>query len=282
LIPCTNDRLSDSTSNTQLTRRIRIENILASFSISLIELFRSHSNDYDLGEDSKMIAHTIISSEWLTENCYIDTSSLISEYEDITSLHYCEVCRHYRPDWFKAYCYYLYNNNNNNNKNDNGGVDSNVSISGSGKINRRQITICTKCLDKYNHKEYERKLQRLERFVAENNACLNNSNGQRTVTIGGVIDIKTAHNAEDQIMLALKLVMNAKNNKKKNSVATTPAYNFDSDDGSDDNLFYDAVRMTYDQSEDVRRYFRNNPSRIGPNNAWLWPLRYQAYMQFGL
>jgi hypothetical protein len=57
-------------------------------------------------------------------------------------------------------------------------------------------------LDEYNHKARERKLQGLQRFVAENNACLNNSNGQRAITIGGVIDIKTADSAKGNIMFA--------------------------------------------------------------------------------
>jgi hypothetical protein len=151
-----------------------------------------------------------------------------------------------------------------------------------------------KCLDKYNHKEYERKLQRRERLVADNNACLNNSNnGQRTVTIGGLIDIKTAYKAKERIMLAFKLAINSNiNNERKNTIdtdsTTNIASNYDYDDdvvtnnNNNDELFYNAVRMAYDQSEDVRRYFRNNASRIRPNNAALWPLHYQAYMQFGL
>jgi hypothetical protein len=49
-------------------------------------------------------------------------------------------------------------------------------------------------LDEYNHKSYERNLQRLQQFADENNACLNNSNGQNKITIEGVIDIKTASN----------------------------------------------------------------------------------------
>jgi hypothetical protein len=97
------------------------------------------------------------------------------------------------------------------------------------------------------------------------------------VTIGGVIDIETADKAKEKIMLALMLAINA-NNDKKNSVAHTAASNFDSDDC----LFYNAVRMAYDLSETVRRYFRNNASRISPNNAALWPLRYQAYKEFGI
>jgi hypothetical protein len=144
-------------------------------------------------------------------------------------------------------------------------------------------------LDDYNHKGYERKLQRLQQFADENNACLNNSNARRRVTIGGVIDIKTADSAKDNIMLAcskLLLAVNANNNneKKKNSidaaVITSIDSNFESDNNDDGCLFYHAVRMTYDQSEDVRTYFRNNPSKINPNNKSLWPLRYQAYKEY--
>jgi hypothetical protein len=80
--------------------------------------------------------------EYLVENCYIDFSTMISESEDVTSFQYCEVCGHHRPDWFKVYCYYRYNNN----EKDIGSISSNVSITGS-KINRCQVTICTKCLD---------------------------------------------------------------------------------------------------------------------------------------
>jgi hypothetical protein len=90
---------------------------------------------------------------------------------------YCDICMLDRAGWLKYYCY------------------------GNKGLNRQLITICLKCMDKYNHKKYEQQLQRLERFVAENNACLNDGNGQRAVTIGGVIDIETAHKAKDKIML---------------------------------------------------------------------------------
>jgi hypothetical protein len=159
------------------------------------------------------------------------------------------------------------------------GYGSNVSISStSHKVNRQLITICTKCLDEYNHKGYERKLQQLQQFVTENNACLNNSNGQ-----GGV----TADSTKDNIMLAFKLlVINSNNNnEKKNTITaitatTSIVSNFDSDNDDGGCLFYHAVRMAYDQSEDVRTYFRNHPSKINPENKSLWPLRYQAYKEY--
>jgi hypothetical protein len=198
-----------------------------------------------------------------------------NEYDNSTSFsyRYCDVSRLDRADWLK---YYWYSNKG---------------------TNRQLITICTKCLDTYNHKEYERKLRRLERLVADNNACLNNGNGKYAVIIGGVIDIKTAYKAKDRIMLAFKLAINSNNdNERKNTIdadsTTNIASNFDYDydddvvsnnnNNNNDELFYNAVRMAYDQSEDVRRYFRNNASRINPNNKRLWPLRYQAYKQFGI
>jgi hypothetical protein len=180
-------------------------------------------------------------------------------YSSSFSYRYCDICRLDRADWLKVYCY-----------------------SNKG-LNRQPISICMKCMDKYNHKKHEQQLQRLQRFASDNNACLNNGNGKLEVIIGGVIDIETADNSRNKIMLALMLAINANNNDQKNSVANTAASNFDSDDGSDDDcLFYNAVRMAYDQSETVRRYFRNNASRISPNNAALWPLRYQAYKEFGI
>jgi hypothetical protein len=222
--------------------------------------------------------------ESLVTDYYVDSSRFIhydddgkkqqwkNEYEDNDdgcgsfSYRYCDICRLNRADWLKYYCY-----------------------SNKG-LNRQLITICIKCLDKYNQIDHKQRLQRLllkqQQFVAENNnnACLNNNNNDRNrkckVTIGGIIDIKTADKTRNHIMLTLKLAINT--NKKKNSVATTTASNFDADDASDDHLFYDAVRMAYDQSGDVRRYFRNNPSRINPQNKGLWPLRYQSYKQFGL
>ena len=75
-------------------------------------------------------------------------------------------------------------------------------------------------------------------------------------------------------MLA-KLAMNANNNNKKNSAAITS-------DVDDDYLFCKAVRMAYDHSEFVHRYFRNNPSRINPQNKGLWPLGYQGYKEHGV
>jgi hypothetical protein len=140
-------------------------------------------------------------------------------------------------------------------------------------------------LDEYNHKGYELNLQRLQQFVSENNACLNNNNGQRKVTIGGVIDIKTADHARDKILLAYKLLaINSNNNNGKENNITTVIRIVSNFDYDNDNscLFYHSVRMAYDQSEDVRTYFRNNPSKINPNNKSLWPLRYKADKEYGI
>jgi hypothetical protein len=221
---------------------------------------------------------TITDIESLVRGYYVDSSRFIyddnetkkqqrgwsNEEDDNSSsrfsYRYCGICRLDTANWLKYYCY------------------------GNKGLNRQLITICMKCMDNYSHKKHEQQLQQVQRFVAENNACLNNRNGKCEVIIGGVIDIETANNAKDKIMLACKLLaINSKSKKKNSVIGTTIASNFDSDEGSDDDcLFYNAVRMAYDQSEDVRRYFRNNPSKISPKNAGLWPLRYQSYKQFGI
>ena len=109
------------------------------------------------------------------------------------------------------------------------------------------------------------------------------------VTIGGLIDIKTANKARSHIMLALKLVtkqLQQHNNNKKGTtsssstvVATPAASNTYTDD---DHIFYDTVMTAYDQSQMVRDYFGNDASRIRPENKKLWPLRYQAYKEYGI
>ena len=50
-----------------------------------------------------------------------------------------------------------------------------------------------------------------------------------------------------------------------------------------DFIFYKAVKLAYDTSRMIKtRYFKSDPSRIGPDNKFLWPLRYQAYKRFGV
>jgi hypothetical protein len=47
-----------------------------------------------------------------------------------------------------------------------------------------------------------------------------------------------------------------------------------------DNLFYDAVALTYDISPMVCEYFHNDRSRTRHHNKRLWPLRYQAFKEY--
>jgi hypothetical protein len=226
----------------------------------------------------------------LVRDYYIDSSNFIhqeneddkkqqwsNEYkeEDIVPYRYCDICRLDRADWLRYYCY-----------------------SNKG-LNRELITICIKCLDKYNHIDHKQWLQRLleqQRFVAENNnACLNNNNnnnnrnGKLHVTIGGVIDIKTANKARDHIILALKLIstwLNKYDSSKSNSdMISSKRYYYAPISAAgipDDKLFYDTVMIAYDQSQMVRDYFGNDASSIRPENKKVWPLRYQAYKEFGI
>ena len=47
--------------------------------------------------------------------------------------------------------------------------------------------------------------------------------------------------------------------------------------------FFEAAKIAYDKNQLVReRYFDNKYSRIRPDNKALWPLRYEAYKQFGV
>jgi hypothetical protein len=153
-------------------------------------------------------------------------------------------------------------------------------------------------LDKYNHIDHKQRLQRLleqQRFVAENNnASLNgnNRNGKLHVTIGGLIDIKNANKARDHIMLALKLIskwLNKNGSSKSSDIiisSSSRCYYYAAISAAgipdDDKLFYDTVMTVYDQSQMVRDYFGNDASSIRPEDKKLWPLRYQAYMQFGI
>jgi hypothetical protein len=130
-------------------------------------LVSAHSNDDDNRYYSRKIPSSTISSEWLAENRYIDTSSLTSD--DDFFFRCCEICRPDRPDWFKAYCYYHGNNNYNQG------------------IHRQQITICIECLHRYNDKRRPQQLS--------------NTNHVQS-GLGGVIHITTKYMAEDQIMLA--------------------------------------------------------------------------------
>jgi hypothetical protein len=86
-------------------------------------------------DSSKSISPHTITNEWLAENCYIDTSSSAYDFDDDfgsgsqeDSCQYCEVCKHYKPNYHKVYCY------------TNKGKD------------RQRITICIDCLRKYQEK----------------------------------------------------------------------------------------------------------------------------------
>jgi hypothetical protein len=63
--------------------------------------------------------------------------------------------------------------------------------------------------------------------------------------------------------------------------ATAHDNDHDSDNKGRD-LFYAAVALTYDQSPVVREYFHNNRSRTRSDNKGLWPLRYQAFKEYGI
>jgi hypothetical protein len=47
-------------------------------------------------------------------------------------------------------------------------------------------------------------------------------------------------------------------------------------------FFYAAAANAFDHSPTIREYFCHDPSRISPKNKSLWPLRYQAYIQYGV
>ena len=49
-----------------------------------------------------------------------------------------------------------------------------------------------------------------------------------------------------------------------------------------DNTFYTLTANAFDHSPTVRKYFHDNRSRISPKNKSLWPLRYQAYKEYGI
>jgi hypothetical protein len=83
----------------------------------------------------------------------------------------------------------------------------------------------------------------------------------------GVIAISARTRVEDLIITTLRKIHAAEGN---------------GNDNKDGDLFYDAVAMTYDQSPVVREYFHNDRSRTQPSNKGLWPLRYQAFKEYGI
>jgi hypothetical protein len=193
--------------------------------------------------------HTI-TTEWLAQNCYIDTSSsacnffdneFSSENQDDSS-QYCEVCKHWKLNYRKLYCY------TNNGK------------------ERQRMTICIDCLRKYEETRYE-------------------VFGKPT----GVVPITAIARVEEMIMTILRMILMEKRDKEEDDeqekpIATAIVVSHTTTDGDvtintaedNDNLFYDAVALTYDRSPMVREYFHNDRSRTRPENKHLWPMRYQA------
>jgi hypothetical protein len=49
-----------------------------------------------------------------------------------------------------------------------------------------------------------------------------------------------------------------------------------------EDLFYDAVALTYDLCTMVREYFHNDRSSTQHDNKRLWPQRYQAFKELGI
>jgi hypothetical protein len=88
----------------------------------------------------------------------------------------------------------------------------------------------------------------------------------------GIIAISARARVEDLVMNTLgKMYATADSND-----------NDGHNDNNDGDLFYDAVALTYDQSPVVREYFHNDRSRTRPDNKHLWPLRYQAFKEYGI
>src|SRR5207248_81780 len=110
---------------------------------------------------------------------------------------------------------------------------------------------------------------------------------------------------EGLIMCALRLVLmnrneeKTKRNRRKGSSSdnSTSISTFATKTATDDDdiylnpeyhndgnnvFFYAVAANAFDHSPTVREYFHNNRSRITPNNKSLWPLRYQAYKEYGI
>jgi len=209
------------------------------------------SNDDE--SSSKMISHTI-TTEWLAQNCYIDTSSSAYDFDNDYSAddqedspQYCEVCKRCKLNYRKVYCY------------TNKGKD------------RQRMTICIDCLRKYEEKGYE-------------------IFGKPT----GTVAITTIARVEEMIMTTLRMVMRRKKDKeendKKHTGATAMVIIHTTTEGDvtintseeNEDLFYDAVALIYDISSMVREYFHNDHSRTQPDNKHLWPIRYEASKEFGI
>ena len=211
-------------------------------------MIEQYSNDDD--SRRKGISPHAITTAWLVQNCYIDTSSSaynFSENQEDSS-QYCEVCKHCKLNYRKVYCY------------TNKGKD------------RQRITICIDCLRRYEEKRY-----RLY--------------GRPT----GVVAITAIARVEEMMMTILRMVMRRKKDEeeeaeeqeKQSAAAMIVLHTANGDatinTGEDnEDLFYDAVALTYDISPMVREYFHNDRSRTQPDNKQLWPIRYEASKEFGI
>jgi hypothetical protein len=207
-------------------------------------LFEHHKHSNDDERSMKEISPHTITTEWLAQNCYIDSSSSAYDFFDYDccgaddkedSSQYCEVCKRCKLNYRKVYCY------------TNKGKD------------RQRITICIDCLRRYEEKRYE--------IFARPT---------------GVVAITTIARVEEMIMTTLRMILMEKKDEKdgdkeKQSAAMEIVHTTAEDN---DNVFYDAVALTYDQSPTVREYFHNDRSRTRLDNKSLWPLRYQAFKEY--
>jgi len=109
----------------------------------------------------------------------------------------------------------------------------------------------------------------------------------------GVIAISVKSRVQCLIMSALRLAFmkrrekikrsNSSNNSINMPAATATDDDIQLDHGNDnDNIFYTAAANAFDHSPTVREYFHNNRSRTQSDNKSLWPLRYQAYKEYGV
>jgi hypothetical protein len=102
---------------------------------------------------------------------------------------------------------------------------------------------------------------------------------------------------EEMIMTMLRMILMKKKQEKRDqgednekqtaAIAMVIMHTTDGDvtvntAEDNDNLFYDAVALTYDRSPMVREYFHNDRSRTQPDNKHLWPIRYEASKEFGI
>jgi hypothetical protein len=219
-------------------------------------LIEQYSNDDD--SSRKGICPHTVATEWLAQNCYIDTSSSAYDFFDNEcraddqedSSQYCEVCKRCKLNYRKVYCY-----------------------TNKGK-ERQRISICIDCLRKYEEKRYE--------LVGKPR---------------GVVAITAIARMEEMIMTTLRMILMKKKydkeeddeeqEKQRAATAMVVLHTTDGDatinTGEDnDDLFYDAVALTYALNPMVREYFHNERSRIRPDNKRLWPLRYHTFKEDGI